>query len=433
MPSGMQQALPATTGEGVLRAPAVLHTLYRYCLSTTGPVMVSAAHFAASLIFLHMLQPAEFGQFSFLLIVVPFCLGATGALLGAPAALTRAKDAATAHAEILTLQKVSLVFAGLSGLAVGILMFSAHAQAVAAVMFGIYGAASVLRSFARSLSNVRGQLVRVATSDFLYSALLVSGLAALIVARRLTMPNAAFALCLAAMAGFMPFGLSHIREFVSALRKQTLGLYAPMWKDVTRWSLLGTVLTEFTANAHAYSVTFLSGPKAFGLLALGALFMRPASLVISALPDIDQPLMTRRLAKGDIRGALRVVTEFRTAAFAVLAATILLSFAILTWAPQLLAKKGYDATDVMAVLILWIAITALRALRSPTAVFFQALGNYSALARVSAWSCGTSLIVTVTLLLTLGPIASLGGVLAGEIAIILALFPLMRAWRRHNA
>ena len=65
--------------------------------------------------------------------------------------------------------------------------------------------------------------------------------------------------------------------------------------------------------------------------------------------------------------------------------------------------------DVMVVLILWIAITALRALRSPTAVFFQALGNYSALARVSAWSCGTSLIVTVTLLLTLGPIASLGG------------------------
>ncbi len=312
-------------------------------------------------------------------------------------------------------------------------MYSAHAQAIAALMFGVYGAASVLRSFARSLSNVRGQLVRVATSDFLYSAFLVSGLAALIVAGRLTMPNAAFTLSAAAVAGFFPFGMSHMRELISALRKQTLGHYAPMWKDVTRWSLLGTVLTEFTANAHAYSVTFLSGPKAFGLLALGALFMRPASLVTSALPDIDQPLMTRRLAKGDTRGALRVVTEFRTAACAVLAVTILLSFAILTWAPELLAKKGYDGKDVLVVLILWIAITALRAVRTPTAVFFQALGNYSALARVSAWSCGTSLIVTLTLLLTLGPIASLGGVLAGEIAIILALFPLMRGWRRQHA
>ena len=291
---------------------------------------------------------------------------------------------------------------------------------------------NVLRGFARSLGNVRGQLVRVAGSDFLYSALLVSGLAALIVIGKLTMPNAAFILALAAIAGFLPFGLSHMREFGGALRKRTFGLYRPMWKDVTRWSLLGTILTEFTANAHAYLVTFISGPRAFGLLALGALFMRPASLVISALPDIDQPLMTRRLAKGDVRGALRVVNEYRTAALAVLAGTILLSFAILAWAPQLLVKKGYDGRDVVIVLILWIAITALSAVRTPTAVFFQALGNYSALARVSAWSCGTSLIVTVTLLLTLGPIASLGGVLAGEIAIVLALFPLMRAWRRQH-
>jgi len=108
-----------------------------------------------------------------------------------------------------------------------------------------------------------------------------------------------------------------------------------MWRDVTRWSLLGVVLTELTVNAHAYFVTFISGPKAFGLLALGALFMRPASLVLSALPDIDQPLMTRRLAQGDIKGAWRVVNEFRTAAAAVLAGTILLAVALVNYYPDL--------------------------------------------------------------------------------------------------
>jgi len=356
----------------------------------------------------------------------------SAAKLGAPAALTRGKDEATARSEIATLQKVSLVFSGVSGLVVGALMFSTQAHGGTALVFGVYGAASVLRSFARSLGNIRGQLVRVASSDVLYSVLLVAGLVGLIGLGSLTMANAAVVLAVAALAGFAPFGWTHIREMVGAVHTQALSLYAPMWREVTRWSLLGCVLTEFTANAHAYFVTFLSGPKAFGLLALGALFMRPASLVLSALPDIDQPLMTRRLALGDVRGALRVVNEFRMAAVAVLAGTIVLSFAILTWAPHLLVKKGYDGTQVLIVLALWIAITAIRAVRSPTAVFFQALGSYSALARVSAWSCGTSLIVTLTLLMTLGPVASLGGVLAGEITIVLVLFPMMRTWRRQH-
>jgi putative peptidoglycan lipid II flippase len=206
-----------------------------------------------------------------------------------------------------------------------------------------------------------------------------------------------------------------------------------MWQDVTRWSLLGVVLTELTVNAHAYFVTFISGPKVFGLLALGALFMRPASLVLGALPDIDQPLMTRRIAQGDFRGALRVVKEFRTAAGAVLAATIALSVVLVTWFPQLFLKKGYDETDVLVVLALWIAITATRVLRTPEAVLMQATGNYSALARVSGWSSATSLVVTLVLLLAVGPVASLGGVLAGEIAIMLALFPMTRAWRRQHA
>jgi hypothetical protein len=40
--------------------------------------------------------------------------------------------------------------------------------------------------------------------------------------------------------------------------------------------------------------------------------------------------------------------------------------------------------------------------------------------------------VTLTLLMTLGPVASLGGVLAGEITIVVVLFPMMRTWRRQH-
>jgi len=432
MLAGTEQILPRFRGADWPRMQAALHTLYRYGLSTSGPIAVSAAHFIASLIFLRLLPPAEFGQFSFLLIVVPFCLGATGALLGAPASLTRGKDEVTARAEIVTLQKASLVASGAAGLVVAALMYSAHSGAVTALAFGLYGLFATLRGFGRSLFNVHARLVRVAGSDIVYAAVLVVGLAGLVLLHRLTMLNAAAVFTVATVASFMPFGWSHLRDLIRAAQARTLGLYLPMWQNVTRWSLLGVVLTELTANAHAYFVTFLCGPKAFGLLALGSLFMRPASLVLSALPDIDQPLMTRRIALGDIRGALRVVKEFRTAAGAVLAVTVGLSVALMVWVPQLILKKGYDQTDVLIVLAIWIAITALRVVRTPEAVLVQATGNYPALARVSAWSCATSLLVTFALLCAWGPIVSLGGILAGEIAIALALFPMTRAWRRQH-
>ena len=429
----VEQALPfmrTFLGEG---ERPVLRAACRYSLSSVGPVAVSAAHFAASLIFLRLLQAAEFGQFSFLLIVVPFCLSCAGALLGAPASLTRGKDAATAREEIASLHKTSLAVAGAAGIVVALLMLSTSAHGWETVLFGLYGAGATLRSFARSLANVRAQLVRVAASDILYAVLLVGGLCALMAADRLNMANAALVLAGAAAVGFLPFGASYLSELGGSLGAPGLLRYVPMWRDVTRWSMLGVVLTEVTANAHAYFVTFLCGPKAFGLLALGALFMRPASLVLSALPDIDQPVMARRIAEGNVKGALKVVNEFGTAAGAVLAGTIALSGALLIWFPQLFAKKGYDGTDVLIVLAFWIAITAIRVVRTPQAVFLQATGSYPALARVSAWSGATSLVVTLALLFTLGPIASLGGVLAGEIVIVLAIFPLARAWRRQHA
>ena len=74
------------------------------------------------------------------------------------------------------------------------------------------------------------------------------------------------------------------------------------WRDLARWAVIGVVLTEFTANAHAYIVTFVAGPKAFALLAVGALVMRPASLVLSSLPDIERPRMAQKIGAGDIAG-----------------------------------------------------------------------------------------------------------------------------------
>ncbi len=311
-------------------------------------------------------------------------------------------------------------------------MLSTGAMPVTAVLFGVYGAGYTLRSFARSFANVHGNIEHVAASDLFYSLLLIAGLVALAVSGGLTMQNAAVVLVFATAAALLPFGADFACEVVATLRRPVLAAYRPMWRDVTRWSLLGVVLTELASNAHAYLVTFIAGPGAFGLLALGALFMRPASLVLGALPDIDQPVMTRRFAAGDLKGAFRVVNEFRTAAGAVLAATIILAIVLVVWFPHLLLKH-YAVADVWVVLAFWTAITALRALRTPEAVFVMATGGYSKLARISGVSSVVALIVTGVLLVAFGPVVSLGGVLAGEIVMVAMLFPMTNAWRRRIA
>ena len=239
------------------------------------------------------------------------------------------------------------------------------------------------------------------------------------------------ALVLASLIAIAPFGSEFLARMAGAFRLPQLTAYRPMWRDVTRWAVLGVVLTELAANCHAYVVTFISGPGAFGLLALGALFMRPASLVLGALPDIDQPVMAQKIAAGDLKRAFGVVNEFRTAAGAVLVGTVILALILVFWYPQLLLKH-YAVNDVLVVLAFWTAITLLRVVRTPESVFIMATGGYDKLPLISGISSAVALVLTVVLLAICGPLWSLGGVLAGEVVMVAMLFPLTNIWRRQR-
>ena len=65
---------------------ALVRLVLRYGITTTGPVAVSAAHFAASLVFLRSLSAHEFGLFSFVMVVVSFGMSLGGAVIVLPIA-----------------------------------------------------------------------------------------------------------------------------------------------------------------------------------------------------------------------------------------------------------------------------------------------------------------------------------------------------------
>jgi hypothetical protein len=414
-------------------ARRLLATGWRYGSSAAGPVSIAGAHFIAALIFLHGLSRAEFGLFSFLLVAVPFCMSLTGSLVGAPLSNRITSDANVADGELSTFFKMNILTACFAAVAVFAMMLFAGAPAGAAVLFGIYGGTMVVRWFARCFAYLCRSPFRAISADFVYSGALIAALVTLTLLHGLTLTAGAIVLPLCAILSLPAFGATYLRKQLRPGSAGSLAAYWPIWRDLTRWSALGVMLTEFTANAHAYLVTFIAGPSSFALLAVGSLVMRPVSLVFSALPDMERPIMGRAIAAGNSTSAFRTVNEFRTATSAVWAATIVLAGVLLTWFPHLLVRKGYDFTQVLWVIAIWSAVMLVRAIRTPENVFLQAAGEYQALARASMYSSAVSLTLTAVMLFAFGPIVSLGGVLAGDVVMTVAIFAQTRAWKARHA
>jgi len=413
-------------------AERIVAATTRYSISAFGPISVSGAHFLAALILLHGLPRTEFGLFSFMLVAVPFCLSMCGSLLALPVARAAAREGDVADSEMADYMKANLVFSGAVALGVGAVMYVSQASPGLAALFGIYGATMSLRWFARCYTYAMRHPFRAMVSDLAYSTLLVAGLVALQLLHRLTMWSAAVLLLAAAISGFAAFDRTYLHRQLKSIWQGRLKPYFAVWQDLTRWSLLGVVLTEMTVNAHAYLVTFISGPGAFAVLALGSLFMRPVSLVLAALPDMERPLMTRKLAAGDQAGAFRIVKEFRTATGAIWLATIVLAGVVVIWFPHLLLKKGYPEGDVLTVIAISALIMALRTFRTPESVLLQAAGEFRALAGASAWSSAIALAATLVLLLAAGPIAALFGIVLGDVVMTGRIFSITRSWKRQN-
>jgi hypothetical protein len=365
--------------------------------------------------------------------VVPFCIRVAAGLIGAPTTIGIRQRGRVDAAELATFQKANLVLSLFAFAVVTTALLTSGLSPAASIVFGLYGAVMSLRWLARVHAFSTEAPVRAALSDVAYGVLLMAGMGGLYLIDRITMLFAAGVLLAAALASLALFEKRFlIRQFAPSAAGK-LSDYAPVWRDLTRWSLLGVAASELTVNAHAYLVTFLSGPSAFALLALGGLLMRPASLVLSSLPDMERPVMARAIGAGDRQKAFRAVKEFRTAAIAVLAGTTILAAVLLFWFPSMLLKQGYNAGEAELIIAISAVIMAIRALRTPDAVFLQAAGEFQPLANIAIKSSVVSLVAVFGLLLIFGPIASLLGIVAGDVVMSGYIWQRTRAWKAAHA
>lgn len=412
------------------RMPCTLSgVLLRYGASVAGPVAVSGAHFLASLIFLYELPVREFGLFSFVMVSLSLGLSLSISLISLP--LTRSLALGDMIAIRACLQMNWVVCIGFA-VSLFAALLAGGAPLQDATLLALFAGAFTFRCFARSLAFAESRATAAIISDLTYSLVLTGSLSLLAVCDDISFAWGSGVLLLSALAALLPFGTGFFRGQLAALKGDPRA-YLPIFRDVTRWSLAGAVLTELTINAHAYLVTFVAGPGAFALLALGMLLMRPASLTQLALTDLERPAMARAMEQGDRAALTRIRRHFTCGLGMAWLANILLCILLLAFFPGLVVRQDYGMENVIAVVSICALIVAMRSLRTPQATVLQAAGRFKELAYIGAASAIVSLLATMSLLLLAGPVASLGGIVLGELVILVLCFADARGWKLAEA
>ena len=401
----------------------------RYSIATLGPLSVSGANFVASLALLRALPKAEFGLVAFLLVVIGFCFSLSNALIVAPYSVVANRPAFSAE-EAQTFFKANLLFSLSVGVVCAGISYGIHAGGTTTtLLFGVFGCFAMLRWFARAHAYSVHAPLRVVAVDVAYAILMLSGLATTWLLHNLTLETALTVYTFAAAAAVGASGISYLKmQFIEAFAGSLRG-YAYIWRDQSRWTLLGVASTEATLNAHAYLVTLIAGPAAFAPLAAAALFLKPVSMCSISLTQLERPAMARAIAEGHVDEAVLRSRHFRWAIMLVWTGTVSVAAFVFLWFPTLILPAHYDPTTVMAAAALWACIEGIQSWVVPDAALLQAADRFRMLATVTILSGVVTIVVAFLLLIAAGPVASLGGAVLGQIIVAQRFTAFKRSWR----
>ncbi|WP_457107422.1 hypothetical protein [Methylobacterium sp. P5_C11] len=404
-----------------------------YAIAVSGPLALSATQFILSVVLVHLMNPNEFGTFSFLMVTSQFLMSFSGAFLCAPLPVVMAKADGTRDAGMVEcLLAVNFTLALLVFLLISALSIALGTEFIAAILFGGFASLTMLRWFGRAYAYAIGLPLRATLSDIVSGLILAVGIG-LVAWQGSASPLLAYgALMLSAASGLLAFGPHHLAEQLRWPRLEGVSRYGAVWKEHSSWSLLGLVTTEATGNAHAYFVTLISGAAAFAALAASALLIRPAIILMNALGEFERPRLAWLIAQQRWSDVDRTMVLFRFILMSGWFATLGLGVVIAYLVPSLLFTRDYDLLYVQRAFILWLAIMGLRLVRTPESILLQAGGQFRALAHSSVYSSVISIVLVVVMVWAVGPLFSMIGVLVGEAIFTVAVWRVARAWRRKG-
>lgn len=408
--------------------PRFESNIARYAIATVGPIGSAGAQFLLAFVLLHVLDPKGFGSFSFLLILSQFSWGVWSALFCAPLPILYQMTEGEREHRLAAMFAANLIGTGLAWILFAIVAFMLGEEPVSALLFAAYAALALLRWFARANAYAAGQPLRTTASDMLYTLVLLAGAATLPWAGEAALSVVWAALFAGVTIGLVPFGAEYLRRQFAGIRLSTAPAYAPTWNEHGRWALLGVLTTEATANAHAYLVTLLLGPTAFAPIAASALMIRPITVAMNALTEFERARMARAIGSNDMAAAFSAMRMFRWALALAWIGTVLATVILFAWNPHIVFPAKYPVQTMALATALWLLLAAVRLGRTPDSAMLQAAGAFRPLAFASIWSSVLSVVIVLALIALMGPVASIGGVVLGEILFALTIWKTLRAW-----
>ncbi|MDB5550615.1 MAG: polysaccharide biosynthesis protein [Rhizobium sp.] len=403
--------------------PGRFAALQRYALAVFAPSSVSAAHFVVQLMLLATLTPAEFGAFAFLMIVVQFGFGLSNALVSTPYTV-EVSSHADPHSDkrtmFFTANALFAVIFGLCAYLVGCLI----ADGSWTLLFSIFAGLAMVRWFGRAHNYAMLRPASSGISDIVYAVSLVTIVAIPAWSGMLAIETVALAFVIATLLGCLCLGGDFLVRQLGSWA--SLLPYREIWRGQSRWTLLGVVTTESTANIHSYLVTLLAGPAAFAPMGAAALFVRPVLLSVSSLSQLEIPILSRALASGDTVKAAATSRRFLHALLAIWLATAALAYAVITFIPSVIIKPAYSLGEVEIAVLLFLVISLFQVWQGPNSALLQAARHFKQLSKVSVISCAFSIAGALIALALLPPVYSLLGIAIGQLVMAVLMARLTR-------
>ena len=395
----------------------------RYLLATAGPISAAVGQFLITLQILKYSSPSEFGTYSFLFIALQLCLGVWSALFCAPlpTILPTGKDAVRRSIlnGVFATSFAMTVLAFVAFLVIGVAM---RLSTLDALLFGLFSAASLLRWLMRAYAYALGEPLRTAISDLTYSGSIFVGVGVITFFPAEALTTAYAFLLFGALIAMLPFGKRILRQQFALPTTSGIRGYRFMWRDHSRWALIGVITTEITGNAHAYVVTAVYGPSAFALLAAAAILVRPIGVIVNALSEFERPQMAMLLGAGNPAGGMRSIRAMRYVLLIAWFVNALAATLLMFTSPRLVFPLHYDLYELSIAAVLWTLIALVRVSRTPESTFLQAGGEFRWLAYASLIVCWFSMAMVILSIAAGGVVWSVLGILLGECALAVLIW-----------
>ncbi len=401
----------------------------KYILSFANQGLISLFHFVINIVLVKLWEPAAYGVFALVLVIVWTLRSVQGAALNSPLGVhaPRLNRRAPRALLELALSSVNALFVLLVFLAVAagaLLSGDDLLSPVAAWAVAAYTAGSLLINYVRAylFSYLKAGIVTAVDLTFVA----ISGLAialALLAPEQTSLASVLGLLAAGSFAGAIVGFVLSGQPLRLTLKPRVLAYYLAPWRDV-RWALAGVGIINLQTRAHALIVSASLGAEAFAVLAAGNLLFGPIRMLLVAWGKITRPYLARCIGQDRVGK----ISESNRLSFIALGLgfTILFSGLYLFWAPIDALIYGDKYADMKLVVAAWGLVSVLSSCRSLLSIPLQSMLAFRQLALLQLTGALTSLVAVTVLIVFADFRLSIFGIALGEAITLLLSWNLYR-------